>query len=213
MNKHYTPLDPTNDIDTVPSLPDRSDLSKLYPEAKGKTTVTEAKVNILDDTELPKTVGVSALKIGLLIPAPFLIGMIPAVLLVKHVTYGNIFQLLPVMTLTMIVWGIVVVLTFTKVSRLLDRLSISPFTLLCLHISCMVLVAPAIYSIVASIGNVWLALTLFSLATTGLSIMLCWLSLQLILNDRITKKSKLLLITTIVVLCLSGSIIHILLTA
>lgn len=213
MKKHNDPITPETLIDTVPTLPDRSDLSKLYPEAKQSfLTIDEARENILDDEHVAITIGIMSVKTGLLVPLPFVLALIPAVWFLINTTSNNIFSMLPLMTLTIFIWGIAITLTFNKVNKLLDHLSVPTFTFLSLQISCLMLVAQPLYATALALTNPWIGQALFSLALLSLSIVFSWLFLQLILNHTLLDKTKIKLITLIVLLCLSSSVIYLLLS-
>lgn len=212
MKRHS--ISPSNNTEQteVPTLPDRSDLSKLYFQPKSATITENVKASILDPEHLAKTVRQYAVKIGLLVPLPFIVAMIPAALFIVYVSPSNIFQMLPLMTLTMIAWGIAVVLMFSKVINYLNRLSIPAFTFLCLVFSCLLLLSQPIYHLAQAIGSFWLGQAIFSILMMTISLGLCWIFLQLILNDRLADSTRVRLIGTVVVLCLISTVFYLVTT-
>jgi hypothetical protein len=210
MDKHYLPTDTKTEPSEAPTLPDRTSLSKLYPDPKPSNAVVEVKPSILDNDHLAGTIRHFAIKIGLLTPLPFIIGLVPAILFYIYATFDNIFQMLPLMTITMIAWGLAIVLVFRQVATYLDRLSVSSSFFLSLHFSCLLLVAPMTYYIAQLVApGMWLGQLIFSILILGLSVCFSWLFLQLILNDTLTDKSRLKLISLILFLCLVSSACYI----
>ncbi|HEX7483928.1 MAG TPA: hypothetical protein VF281_02120 [Candidatus Saccharimonadales bacterium] len=205
MNKNNLQTD-TSATQIKPSgLPDRSDLSKLYFTPKQSTVTIDKKPHILDDTHLSDTIRAYALKIGLLIPLPFLIAIIPASLFVIAVTQATLFAALPLM----IVCGVSAVLVYKKVRILIDRLSLPSFTFLCLQISCMMLIVPSIYYLSELVPAVlWLRLTIICILILTTSSLFCWLFLQLMLNDTLTNKTRARMISTIITICLISALTY-----
>lgn len=212
MKRHS--ISPSNNTEQTeaPTLPDRSDLSKLYFQPKPATITENVKASILDPEYLANTIRQYAVKIGLLVPLPFIVAMIPAALFIVYVSPSNIFQMLPLMTLTMIAWGIAVVLMFSKVIGYLNRLSIPTFIFLSLLLSCLLLLSQPIYHLAHSIGNFWAGQALFSVAMITVSLGLCWIFLQLILNDRLADSTRVRLIGMVVFLCLMSTVFYLVTT-
>ena len=205
--KHSISPDTDSTTSGVPALPDRSNLSKLYFEPK-KATVTVDDVNhALDRINLSKTIQKYSITVGLLIPTPLIVTLVTSLLFIVFVNPGTVYLALPLM----LVWGIAVVLLSRKVMKLLHQIDIPVVTFLSLQISCLMLTIPTIsYVSQLASGPEWTHLVSISVLIFGMSVLFCWLFLQLILNNSLTDKIKFRLAGLIVLTCLVSAVIYML---
>lgn len=209
-DNHYIPNDSDTTTADVPSLPDRSDLSELYFKPKEAKVTIEEQSHALDQVHLSETIREYALKIGLLIPTPFIITIIVSLVFITFVNPGTIYLVLPLM----LVWGIGIVWLCRRVMRLLRRIDVPLFTFLSLHISCLMFITPALsYLAQFTPGPDWTALIIISVIMLSMSTIFCWLFLQLILNDSLKETTKRKLIGLIVTTCLASIATYIIVTA
>ena len=199
IEKHYIPTDRDTSSNDAPSLPDRSDLSKLYFEPKQSKVTIDEENHALHETQLSSTIRTYALKAGLLIPLPFIITVSLALSFLMVIDSAKIFLALPLM----LAWGIGMVIMFRKFAAVLGSIDIPVVTFLSLHISSMLLVTPIAYHFSQQIiRSEWLILIAVSLVMTLFSVAVCWVLLQLILNDSLTNRSKFCLAAIPVVMCI-----------
>lgn len=202
--KHYIPTD-SDTSNNTPSLPDRSDLSKLYFEPKQSIVTVDEQNHALHETQISHTIRSYALKAGLLIPLPFVVTISLALSFLMVVDSDKIFLVLPLM----LVWGISMVILFRKIAALLSRIDIPVVTFLSFHISSLLLITPIVYHFIQQvIRSEWLVLFTISLVMTLFSIGVCWVLLQLILNDSLTNRSKFRLAAMTVMVCIISITIY-----
>jgi hypothetical protein len=204
MNKHYLAA-PHKLTEGQSPLPDRTDLSKLYPNATQRSNAKrEAEENSPSKltNNIAEMIKRYAVVIGIVSPLPFLIGVVLIEYFIQHVYAGNIFIFLPIIAITAALWLALLALFYVKIARLLDQFSISPISFLGFHVGCLVLISQPLYSAFQLIDIDLLSQLLFSLSLIGISIVLAWIFLQLIISEKLSNRVRVSLGISIIVTCL-----------
>jgi hypothetical protein len=206
--KHTIPTSADATKSTAPHLPDRSDLSKLYFTPKEPVVTVDEQNNALDQINISETIRTNALKIGLLVPLPFIITIGLSGLLLAVVTPSMLYLMLPFL----LVWGIGMTIIVKKITKQLSRIDVPVITFLSLHISGLLLVTPLVYHAMQSVvSSSWIILAMVSLVMTLLSIGISWVLLQLIMNDFLSHKTKSCLVVLIMTFCVGAATTYLLL--
>lgn len=206
MTEKHT-IQTTTDTTTsaAPHLPDRSDLSKLYFTPKESVVTVDEQNNALDQINIQETIRTNAVKIGLLVPLPFVITITLSGLLLAVVTPSMLYILLPFL----LVWGISMTVIVKKITKQLSRIDIPIITFLSFHISGLLLVTPLVYHVTQSaVSSGWIILAIVSLMIIFFSIGIAWTLLQLIMNDFLSHKTKSRLAAFAITICASAATVY-----
>jgi flagellar biosynthesis protein FliQ len=140
MKKHY--IEAPNKVmkDQMHSLPDRTNLSRLYPAAKRITTKDEA---VIDTREIRR----HYFMVGILVPLPFIIGKTLVEFYMSLIREDNILYLLFIIVLSIAALVGLFVFIYSRLGKKFEHYNLSfvPFAIVLL--SCLCLISPLLYDI------------------------------------------------------------------
>ena len=139
---HY--LEAPEEINTkdIRQLPNREDLSKLYPShSPRKNTETKSIAGI--DSGIKKF----ALITGVAIPIPFIAAMYFIDLATVHITTSSIFYFLPIIVIGLFTWVTIIALLYKKIDARFYYYGRGLIPFLLGYTFCISLTAPLLYTI------------------------------------------------------------------
>jgi hypothetical protein len=187
MVTHYikAPQD-TKEVNTK-SLPDRTDLSKLYPHAV-KSTDQKTSGTMLSRSDMTRSVRKLFLVMGMSVPLPFIVATILLGYFEQNILASNIFYFLPIIILTTLVWIAVVVWAYQKIAAQIDQVGAGPPLLLGLHVSCLMIVSQPLYMLVNFLSPPAIKDLLYILSIMCSSVILAWILLWATFHRSLSSK-------------------------
>ena len=207
MDNHY--LDAPNEIDDhdIRKLPDRTDLSELYPDADRPELARQRRL----DTRMREAVNGQAVRsltsraliVGGLMPLPALLGLLALSYLSQKADASQSFMYLLVAIAGLIVWVILVARLYSIVARKLDQVGVNPMAFLGFHLGCLALISKPLYDYMQVGGADLTSRLTYSLTVLGVSVVLAWSFLQLTVNQSLSSSTRLVLVACIVMASLA----------
>lgn len=207
MQKHY--LDAPHDIDSKDkkTLPDRSNLASLYPAAAGREMIKINEQAKPEDHLSEKSKLQLTAFVGILIPLPFLLAKSFVEASINYSQTADPLLLLNIIILTLVAWSISTVLLYLKIHKKFTAFGLDPIPFLVIHLSCLTLLAPSLYSITLFSQGIMQQI-LFDLEIIIVSLLLSASLFKLIFTISLSNKAKNLTVVILLLICLSLAIYY-----
>jgi hypothetical protein len=198
MKNHY--IESLHELDEGDkgTLPDRTDLSKLYPEkVSANTSEDRADNHIQNKEDTNKKAQMLFLAVGVIVPLPFIGAAFLFDFFTKNIRASTAFFFLPIIILMMLLWITTVIWVARKISNRIDKLGVSSVLILSLHMGCLMLLSPPLYTIIKNAGLPSGSI-LYILGTVCVSTILAWIFLQIIFNKSLSDKTRIIALVIVV---------------
>lgn len=175
----------------IEHLPDRSNLSQLYPQVgPGNTAATPNNTTDISNTA-PKPAKWLAILISARAILPVLIAVIAIEYLIQNIKSSNIFFFLPLIMLGSVGLGFYGVLTYRSIVNKLSYLDINAAVFFNLYACLVILYMPSIYHVTHLTQSFLINQILFSLLLICSSIFIGTLLLRVVFDELRSNRTKL----------------------